>query len=88
MDAASVAFAGACRCEKGSPAPPEAREYDTGAGIGEGFTVATGGGLSGWAAAGTARTGSARTGSARKGAVPRSPPLGGGLDAVTAGYPL
>jgi len=93
MDAASVAFAGACRCERGSPAPPEAREYDTGAGIGEGFTVATGGTLSGWAAAGAGRAGSARKGSARKssarkGALPRSPPLGGGLDAVTAGYPL
>ena len=85
MDAAPVPFACACRCERGSPAPalPEAREYDTGAGIGEGFTVATGGGLIGWAAAGAARTGSAD-----KGAVPRSPPLGGGLDAVTADYPL
>jgi hypothetical protein len=79
MDAAPVPFA--CRCDGGSPAPapPEAREYDTGAGIGEGFTVATGG----WAAAGAARAGSAR-----RGAVPRSPPLGGGLDAVTADYPL
>jgi len=78
----------ACCCEDGSPAPvlPEGREYDTGAGIGEGFTVATGGGLA--AAAGAARTGSARKGSARKGALPGSPPLGGGLDAVTAGYPL
>ena len=37
---------------------------------------------------GAARTGSARKGSVRKGAVPRSPPLGGGLDAVTADYPL
>jgi len=54
-----------------------------GAGIGEGFTVATGGALSGWEAAGAARAGSAR-----KGAVPRSPPLGGGLDVVTADYPL
>jgi len=62
-----------------------ALEYATGAGIGEGFTVATGGGL---VTAGTARAGSARKGSARKGAVPRSPPLGGGLDAVTADYPL
>jgi len=85
MDAASVPFACACRCASGSPAPalPEGREYDTGAGVGEGFTVATGGALGGWAAAGAARTGSAR-----KGAVPRSPPLGGGLDAVTADYPL
>jgi hypothetical protein len=88
MDAAPVPLA--CRCAGGSPAPalPEAREYDTGAGIGEDFTVATGGALSGWAAAGVARAGSARAGSARKGAVPRSPPLGGGLDAVTADYPL
>jgi len=70
------------------PALPAAREYDTGAGGGEGFTVATGGTLTGWAAAGAARAGSARKGSARKGAGPRSPPLGGGLDAVTAGYPL
>jgi len=85
MDAAPVAFAGACRCETGSPAPalPEGREYATGAGIGEGFTVATGGALGGCAAAGAARAGSAR-----KGTVPRSPPLGGGLDAVTADYPL
>jgi len=83
MDAASVPFA--CRCATGSPAPdlPEGREYDTDAGIGEGFAVATGGGLRGWAAAGAARAGSARNG-----AVPRSPPLGGGLDAVTADYPL
>jgi len=83
MDAAPVPLA--CRCDGGSPAlaPPEAREYDTGAGIGEGFTVATGGTLGGWAAAGVARAGSAR-----RGAVPRSPPLGGGLDAVTADYPL
>jgi hypothetical protein len=79
MAAAPVPFA--WRCEDGSPAPvlPEGREYDTGAGIGEGFTVATGGGL---AAAGAARAGSARTG-----AVLRSPPLGGGLDAVTTDYP-
>jgi hypothetical protein len=85
MDAAPVPFACACRCARGSPAPdlPEVREYDTGAGIGEGFTVATGGALGGWAAAGAARAGSAR-----KGAVLRSPPLGGGLDAVTADYPL
>ena len=85
IDAAPAPLACACRCARGSlaPAAPEVREYDTGAGIGEGFTVATGGGLSGWAAAGAARTDSAR-----KGAVPRSPPLGGGLDAVTAGYPL
>jgi hypothetical protein len=62
-----------------------ALEYATGAGIGEGFTVAAGGGL---VAAGAVRAGSARKGSARKGAVPRSPPLGGGLDAVTADYPL
>ena len=83
MDAAPVPFACACRCARGSPAPalPGGREYDTGAGIGEGFTVATGGGL---AAAGAA----ARAGSARKGVVPRSPPLGGGLDVVTADYPL
>jgi len=83
MDAAPVPFA--CRCEGGSPAPalPEGREYDTGAGIGEGFTVATGGTLGGWAAAGVARAGSARAG-----AVPRSPPLGGGFDSVTADYPL
>ncbi|HLN40299.1 MAG TPA: hypothetical protein VK337_21140 [Xanthobacteraceae bacterium] len=82
IDAAPVPFA--WRCDDGSPAPvpPEGREYDTGAGIGEGFTVATGGGL---AAAGA---GAARAGSARKGAVLRSPPLGGGLDAVTADYPL
>jgi hypothetical protein len=60
-------------------------EYATGAGIGEGFTVAAGGGL---VAVGAVRAGSARKGSARKGAVPRSPPLGGGLDAVTADYPL
>jgi hypothetical protein len=87
MDAASVPFACACRGAAGSPAPalPEGREYDTGAGIGEGFTVATGDGL---AAAGTARAGAARKGSARKGAVPCSPPFGGGLDAVTADYPL
>ena len=80
MDAAPVPFT--CRCEGGSPAPalPEGREYDTGAGIGEGFTVATGGGL--------AAAGAGRAGSARKGAVPRSPPLGGGLDAVTTDYPL
>jgi hypothetical protein len=80
MDAASVPLAG--RCARGSPAPalPEGREYDTGAGIGEGFTAATGGGL--------AAAGAVRAGSARKGAVPRSPPLGGGLDAVTADYPL
>ena len=47
MDAAPVPFACACRCARGSPAPalPAGREYDTGAGIGEGFTVATGGGL-------------------------------------------
>jgi hypothetical protein len=88
MDAAPVPFACACRCARGSPAPdlPGAREYDTGAGIGEGFTVATGGAggaLGGWAAAGAARAGSAR-----KGAVLRSPLLGGGLDAVTADYPL
>jgi len=84
MDAAPVPFACACRCARGSPASalPEGREYDTGAGIGEGFTVATGGG--GLAAAGAA----ARAGSARKGIVPGSPPLGGGLDAVTADYPL
>jgi hypothetical protein len=90
MDAAPVPFACACRCARGSPAPalPAVREYDTGAGIGEGLTVATGGGLSGCVAAGTVRAGSARKGSARKGAVPRSPSLGGGLDAVTAGYPL
>jgi hypothetical protein len=88
MDAAPVPFACACRCESGSLAPalPEGREYDTGAGAGEGFTVATGGTggtLGGWAAAGAARPGSAR-----KGAVLRSPPLGGGLVAVTADYPL
>jgi len=82
MDAAPVPFACAGRCAGGSPAPavPAGREYDTGAGIGEGFTVATGGGL--------AAAGAARAGSARKGAGPRSPPLGGGSDAVTAGYPL
>jgi hypothetical protein len=67
-----------------------ALEYATGSGIGEGFTVAAGGGLgaAGAVRAGSARKGSARKGSARKGAVPRSPPLGGGLDAVTADYPL
>jgi hypothetical protein len=64
---------------------PGALEYATGAGIGEGFTVAAGGGL---VAAGAVRAGSARKGSARKGAVPRSPPLGGGLESVTADYPL
>jgi hypothetical protein len=85
MDAAPVPFACACRGASGSLAPalPEGREYDTGAGDGEGFTVATGGALSGWAAAGAAGAGPAR-----KGAEPRSPPLGGGLDAVTADYPL
>jgi hypothetical protein len=82
MDAAPVPFACACRCARGSPAPalPGALEYATGAGIGEGFTVAAGGGL--------VAAGAVRAGSARKGAVPRSPPLGGGLDAVTADYPL
>jgi len=82
MDAAPVPFAGACRCARGSPAPalPGGLEYATGAGTGEGFTVAAGGGL--------AAAGAVRAGSARKGAVPRSPPLGGGFDAVTAGYPL
>jgi hypothetical protein len=64
---------------------PGALEYATGAAIGEGFTVATGGGL---VAAGAVRAGSARKGSVRKGAVPGSPPLGGGLVAVTADYPL
>jgi len=73
----------ACRCASGSPAVPAGREYDTGAGIGEGLPVATGGGLSALSAAGAARVDSARDG-----AGPRSPPLGGGLDAVTAGYPL
>jgi len=83
MDAAPVPFACACRCARGSPAPalPEGREYATGVAIGEGFTVATGGGLA--AAAGTACAGSDR-----KGAGPRSPPLGGVFDAVTADYPL
>src|SRR6202040_2620688 len=82
MDAAPVPFACACRCARGSPAPamPGALEYATGAGIGEGFTVATGGGL--------VAAGAARAGSARNGTVPCSPPLGGGLDAVTADYPL
>jgi hypothetical protein len=85
MDAASVALACACRCETGSPAPAlaEVREYDAGAGIGGGLTVATAGGLSGWAAAGAVRAGWAR-----KAAGPRSPPLDGGLDAVTAVDPL
>jgi hypothetical protein len=80
MDKASVPFA--WRCGDGSPAPvlPEGREYDTGAGIGEGFTVATGGGLT--------AAGAARAASARKGAVLCSPPLGGRLDVVTADYPL
>jgi len=69
---------------------PGALEYATGAGIGEGFTVAAGGGLvaAGAVRAGSARKGSTRKGSVRWGAVPGSPPLGGGLDAVTAGYPL
>ena len=85
MDAAPVPFACACRCAGGSPAPalPGGREYDTGAGIGEGVTVAAGGVLGGWAAAGAARAGSGR-----KGAVPPSPPFGGRLDVVTADYPL
>ena len=62
------------------PAMPGAPEYATGAGIDEGFTVASGGGL--------AAAGAVRAGSARKGAVPRSPPLGGGFESVTADYPL
>jgi hypothetical protein len=82
MDAAPVPFACTCRCARSSPAPalPEGREYATDAGIGEGFTVATGGGVT--------AAGAGRAGSARKGVVPRSPPLGGGLDVVTADYPL
>jgi len=81
MDAASVPLA--CRCEGGSPALPEGREYDTGAGIGEGLTGAAAAGLSTLSAAA-----GARADSAGEGAGPRSPPLGGGLDAVTAGCPF
>jgi hypothetical protein len=80
------------------PGPPGLRKYDTGPRVGEGLVdegvvgeglvgkglaVETGGVLSALSA-----FGAARAGSVRKGAAPRSPPLGGGFDPVTSGYPL
>jgi hypothetical protein len=93
MDAASIPFPS--RPESGGrdaaapgPGPPGLREYDTGPRVGEGLVgeglaVETAGALSALSA-----FGAARAGSARKGAAPRSPPLGGGFDPVTVGYPL